>query len=75
MENYSIGALVVVFLVTLFFELHLFKFEMFHTTILDEKQLWWWFISNVKGWYFLLNFTPTLKTLLSISALAPLNVV
>jgi hypothetical protein len=39
MENYSIGALVVVFLVTLFFELHLFKFEMFHTTILDEKQL------------------------------------
>jgi len=38
MENYSIGALVVVFLMTLFAELYLLKFEFFQTTTLDEKQ-------------------------------------
>ena len=38
MENYSIGALVVIFLMTLFAELYLLKFEFFHTRTLEKKQ-------------------------------------
>ena len=39
MGHYTIAALVVVILMTVFIEFYLFKFELFHTTILDEKQL------------------------------------
>ena len=38
MENYSIGALVLVILMTFFIEFYIFKFEFFQTTTLDEKQ-------------------------------------
>ena len=38
MENYSIGVLVIIFIMTLFVELYLLKFEFFHTTALNEKK-------------------------------------
>lgn len=38
MENYSVGALVVVFLMTLFIELNVINFEVLRIKGVDEKR-------------------------------------